>query len=278
MAPINLLLGSADDYIGSHTVIFYLPSPEQKDTPPGTGSRNVTYINAATLEPGNYGIPAINPFRIDGGSEGVYDIYTNAEIARVTVENPPAPIAVHQTRELRTFSAMRPQPAPRGALTLAPFMRPGLSARPAAAAAGITLDDFTGEYRLFLDGVENRLSLHKETVKRSSPTMKAAPRFVGSLTDPAGARHEVTDFNAKGHQFTFRVKGFAGDSGAVLTFQGYLLTQTKNAIVGTTVYRGVTYGFYGVKSKFEQEPVEAAPQTPKPVVPILRPGSVSPMR
>lgn len=269
MAPINLLLGSADDYIGSHTVIFYLPAAGQTGGPPGVGSRTVTYINAAMLDPGNYGIPAINPFRIDGGSEGVYDIYTNADVARVTVPDPPPPILVRPTSELRVLSAMRPQAAAPGVLSLAPFARPGMMARPVSAVAGITRDDFLGEYRLFLDGVENRLSLRVETVRPASPTVEAAPRFVGYLVDPAGTRHEVADFQVSGHRFTFKVKGFAGDPAAALTCNGYLLTQTKNAIVGTTVHRGITYGFYGVKSKFEHEPAQAAPPLPRAITPVL---------
>lgn len=134
-----------------------------------------------------------------------------------------------------------------------------MMAQPASSVVSITRDDFVGEYCFFLDGVENRLSLRAETARSASPTAKAGPRLIGSLTDSAGRRYEVTDFQINGHQFTFNVKGFAGEPATVLTCNGYLLTKTKNAIVGTTVYRGVTYGFYGVKSKFEQEPIEAAP-------------------
>ena len=266
MAPINWLLGTADDYIGTHTVIFCLPAPGQTGNPLGDAVRNVTYINAAALDPGNYGIPAINPFRIDGGSEGVYDIYTNAQIARVTIPDPPPAILVRPTSELRALSPMRPQP---GALRLAPLLRPGIVARPAPTAAGITRDDFLGEYRFFLDGVENKLSLRTETTKAAAATAKQAPRLVAYLEDPVGVRHDVADFQVAGHQFSFKVKGIAGDPAAVLAFSGYLLTQTKNAIVGTTVYRGITYGFYGIKSKFEQEPAEAAPPLPRTMAPVL---------
>ncbi len=268
LAPLNWLLGTADDYIGSHTVVFYLPAPGQTGSPLEDAVRGATYINAATLDPGNYGIPAINPFRINGGSEGVYDIYTNAEIARVTVADPPAPLVIHPTSELRALPAMRPKP---GALSLAPLLRAGIAGRPAPTAAGITRDDFLGEYRFFLDGVENRLSLRAETAKAPSATAKQAPRVVGHLQDPSGGRRAVSAFQFTGHQFSFKVKGMAGDPAAVLAFSGYLLTQTKNAIVGTTVYRGITYGFYGVKSKFEEEPAEPAPLLPRTMAPLKSP-------
>jgi hypothetical protein len=258
MAPINFLLGSADDFIGSHTVIFYLPAPGQTD-PPGVSGRGVTYINAATLAPGRYGIPAINPFRIDGGSEGVYDIYTNSEISRVTVPDLLPAIKIHPTAELQTLPRLR---AITG-VSLTPLIRPGLiAALPTATimARPITQADFVGDYRLFLDGAENRLSLSEEKITRPGPLGgKPVTKMVGYLIDPAGKRHEVTNFVSKAHNFSLKIQGFAADPEAVLLCKGYLLTQTRNAITGSTTHKGITYGFYGVKSKFEEEPAEASP-------------------
>jgi len=271
LAPINFLLGSADDFIGSHTVIFYLPAPGQTD-PPGVSGRGVTYINAATLAPGNYGIPPINPFRIDGGSEGIYDIYTNSEISKVTVPDFLPAIKIHPTAELKTIPRLQAKPG----LTLTPLVRPGLiAALPTATVMvrPITQADFVGDYRLYLDGAENRLSLSEEKI--TGPLGgKTITKMVGYLIDPTGKRHEVTNFISKGHNFSFKIQGFAADPEAVLICKGYLLTQTRNAITGSTTHKGITYGFYGVKSKFEEAPAEAPPIISAP----LKPKTMRPIR
>ena len=118
------------------------------------------------------------------------------------------------------------------ALTIASFHLP--------ASAQIRPQDFAGTYSMSHDGWRGTLFLSDG--KADCPQPLCRSRY----TDSNG-RHFPVRVATSGHQITFHVARLGGGNGQ--RFVGHLMTQTKDAIAGTTWWNGQPFGFYATKRR-----------------------------
>ncbi len=116
------------------------------------------------------------------------------------------------------------------ALTIASFHLP--------ASAQIRPQDFAGTYSMSHDGWRGTLYLGDG--KADCPQPLCQSRY----TDSNG-RHFPVRVTTSGHQITFHVARLGGSNGQ--RFVGHLMTQTKDAIAGTTWWNGQPFGFYATR-------------------------------
>lgn len=111
------------------------------------------------------------------------------------------------------------------------------------AMAQIRPSDFAGTYSMSHDGWRGTLYLGDG--KADCPR----PLCLSNYTDSNGRKFPVK-VTTSGSQVTFYVVGLGGqntDGSGGQKFQGYLMTQTKDAIAGTTWWSGRPFGFYAIK-------------------------------
>jgi|GEM_PF-1697887 len=137
-----------------------------------------------------------------------------------------------------------------------------VSALAAAAAAQIPKKDFYGTWKMSHDGWEGTLVL------RGSGT---AAGLFGDYVGADGKVHFVQG-TVDGHKATLWIdlkdtRGLADDD---QTFDGYLFTQSRTAIAGTTKWENQVYGWYALKSSAATTlppPPTVSTDTPDPVGP-----------
>jgi|RhiMetdeSRZDD1v2_1073273.scaffolds.fasta_scaffold1367698_1 hypothetical protein len=111
------------------------------------------------------------------------------------------------------------------------------------ASAQINPYDFAGTYSMSHDGWKGTLYLGDG--KADCPT----PLCLSHYIDGNGRRFPVK-VSTSGHRITFYVIGMGGqntDGSGGQKFQGYLMTQTRDAIAGTTWWERQPFAFYAVK-------------------------------
>ena len=111
------------------------------------------------------------------------------------------------------------------------------------ASAQIRPQNFAGTYSMSHDGWRGTLYLGDG--KADCPRPLCQSRY----TDSSG-RNFTVKVTTSGHQITFYVVGLGGqntDGSGGQKFVGYLMTQTKDAIAGTTWWEGRPFGFYATK-------------------------------
>ena len=121
------------------------------------------------------------------------------------------------------------------AVTLASFHLP--------ASAQVRPHDFAGTYSMSHDGWRGTLYLGDGKADCPRPLCQS------TYTDGNGRRFPVK-VTTSAHQITFYVVGLGGqnaDGSGGQKFQGHLMTQTKNAVAGTTWWDGRPFGFYAIK-------------------------------
>lgn len=94
--------------------------------------------------------------------------------------------------------------------------------------------NFNGRYFMVYDGWKGTLNINY-------------PR--GTFTGANGKRYQMK-MRKKEHQIVFYIIGLSGenaDRSGGQKFEGFLMTQTKNAIAGITWWRGRRFGFYAIK-------------------------------
>ncbi|NJM70715.1 MAG: hypothetical protein HC862_11065 [Scytonema sp. RU_4_4] len=115
----------------------------------------------------------------------------------------------------------------------------------ALKAWALDVRDFHGNYSMSHDGWKGNLTLFNS----SDPEFRCNP-LCGMYTDSGGRNYLVKVSNIQGYKITFYVIGI-GDENAEGTggqkFEGYLMTQTKDAIAGNTWWHSRPFGFYAVK-------------------------------
>jgi hypothetical protein len=134
---------------------------------------------------------------------------------------PPPPPGTMTTYELR-----RKRPSAVLA-TLPPVLPPA----PAAASA----DGWDGVYNMVHDGWKGELVIG---------------RGGGSYFDANRVRHLVRVMTRNGNHIVFAVVGLGGenaDGSGGQKFDGYLMSQTRDAIAGVTWWQGQPFGFYAIK-------------------------------
>ena len=112
-----------------------------------------------------------------------------------------------------------------------------------SASAQLRPSDFAGTYSMSHDGWRGTLYLGDG--KADCPT----PLCQSNYTDSNGRRYPVK-VTTTDNLITFYVVRLGGqntDGSGGQKFQGYLMTQTKDAIAGTTWWEGRPFGFYAVK-------------------------------
>jgi hypothetical protein len=135
---------------------------------------------------------------------------------------PPPPSGTMTTYELRrkrpgAVLATLPPPAPPPVLTPAP------------------MDGWDGVYNMVHDGWKGDLVL---------------ARGAGTYFDANRIRHVVRVLSRNGNHMVFVVMGLGGenaDGTGGQKFEGYLMTQTRDAIAGVTWWQGQPFGFYAIK-------------------------------
>ena len=111
------------------------------------------------------------------------------------------------------------------------------------ASAQIRPSDFAGTYTMSHDGWRGTLYLGDGKADCPRPLCQS------SYTDGNGRRFPVRVTTSR-HQITFYVVGLGGqnaDGSGGQKFLGHLMTQTKDAISGTTWWDGQPFGFYATK-------------------------------
>jgi hypothetical protein len=111
------------------------------------------------------------------------------------------------------------------------------------ASAQIQVYDFAGTYSMSHDGWKGTLYLGDG--KADCPT----PLCLSHYIDSNGRRFPVK-VSTSGYRITFYVVGMGGqntDGSGGQKFQGYLMTQTKDAIAGTTWWERQPFGFYATR-------------------------------
>ena len=112
-----------------------------------------------------------------------------------------------------------------------------------SAPAQIRSGDFAGTYAMSHDGWRGTLYLGDG--KADCPR----PLCLSTYTASNGRRYSVK-VTTSGKSITFYVVGLGGqntDGSGGQKFQGYLMTQSKDAIAGTTWWESQPFGFYAVK-------------------------------
>lgn len=113
--------------------------------------------------------------------------------------------------------------------TLLPDVRQKLGSRPAQPAAT------DGLYNMVHDGWKGELSLRGR---------------MGLYAGSDGRRFRVRVTELSGHHIIFVILGMGGENAGGLggqKFDGYLMTQTRDAIAGITWWQGQPFGFYAIK-------------------------------
>jgi len=103
--------------------------------------------------------------------------------------------------------------------------------------------DFAGTYSMSHDGW--RGTLYLGAGRADCPR----PLCLSTYTDSNGKRYPVRVTTAN-NRITFYVVGLGGqnaDSTGGQKFEGYLMTQTRDAIAGTTWWERQPFGFYAIK-------------------------------
>jgi hypothetical protein len=100
--------------------------------------------------------------------------------------------------------------------------------------------DFAGTYSMSHDGWRGMLYLGDGKADCSQPLC------MSTYTDSNGRRYPVKVITS-GNQITFYVVGLGGQKPLGQKFVGHLMTQTRDAIAGTTWWEGRPFGFYAVK-------------------------------
>lgn len=115
--------------------------------------------------------------------------------------------------------------------------------------------DFYGEWKMVHDGWEGMLKLGAGGAKNV---------VKGHYTGGDGKQHDVMG-EVNDYKVTFRINmQDTAKEADDQEFVGYLFTQSRNAMAGTTVWSQKTYGWYAVKQEKEPEPYVAT-DTPDPV-------------
>ncbi|MFX0200980.1 MAG: hypothetical protein ACFFCW_33085, partial [Candidatus Hodarchaeota archaeon] len=94
--------------------------------------------------------------------------------------------------------------------------------------------NFNGRYSIVYDGWKGTLYINYPH-----------GTFIG-----ANGKRDQVKMRKKEHQIVFYIIGLGGenaDESGGQKFEGFLMTQTKNAIAGTTWWRGRRFGFYAIK-------------------------------
>lgn len=105
--------------------------------------------------------------------------------------------------------------------------------------AQIRTGDFAGTYSMSHDGWRGTLYL-------GGKADCSQPLCLSSYIDSNGRRYPVRVTTA-GNQITFYVVGLGGQRPVGQKFIGHLMTQTRDAIAGTTWWEGQPFGFYAIK-------------------------------
>lgn len=111
------------------------------------------------------------------------------------------------------------------------------------ASAQIRPSEFAGTYSMSHDGWRGTLYLGDGKADCPRPLCQS------TYTDSNGNRYPVK-VTTSGNQITFYVVGLGGqnaDRSRGQKFLGHLMTQTKDAIAGTTWWNGQPFGFYAIK-------------------------------
>ena len=111
------------------------------------------------------------------------------------------------------------------------------------ASAQVRPSDFAGTYSMSHDGWRGTLYLGDGRADC------ARPLCMSRYTDSNGRNFPVK-VTTSGHQITFYVVGMGGqntDGSGGQKFTGHLMTQTKDAIAGTTWWNGHPFGFYATR-------------------------------
>lgn len=109
--------------------------------------------------------------------------------------------------------------------------------------AQIRAADFAGNYTMSHDGWRGRLELTDG--RADCPTPLCSSRYF----DSNGRAYRVK-VSTSGNRITFYVVGLGGqnaDGSGGQKFVGHLMTQTKDAIAGTTWWEGQAFGFYATR-------------------------------
>jgi len=109
-----------------------------------------------------------------------------------------------------------------------------------SVSAQIRSSDFAGTYSMSHDGWRGTLYLGDGRADCSQPLCQSA------YTDSNGRKYPVR-VTTSSNQITFYVVGLGGQRPIGQRFVGHLMTQTRDAIAGTTWWEGQPFGFYAVK-------------------------------
>jgi hypothetical protein len=132
-----------------------------------------------------------------------------------------------------------PPPPPPGTMVVFErrIRRPGavLSTIPPPAPAPAPTDGWDGVYNMVHDGWKGELLLRSGS---------------GVYLDADRKRHPVRILSRNGNHMVFVIVGLGGENAEGAggqKFEGYLMTQTRDAIAGVTWWQGQPFGFYAVK-------------------------------
>jgi hypothetical protein len=100
--------------------------------------------------------------------------------------------------------------------------------------------DFAGTYSMSHDGWRGTLYLGDGKGDCSQPLCQSI------YTDSNDRKYPVR-VTTSGNQITFYVEGLGGQKPIGQKFVGHLMTQTRDAIAGTTWWEGQPFGFYAIK-------------------------------
>ena len=109
-----------------------------------------------------------------------------------------------------------------------------------STSAQIRPYDFEGTYSMSHDGWRGTLYLGDGKGDCSQPLC------LSTYTDSNGRRFPVR-VTTSGNQITFYVVGLGGQKPIGQKFVGHLMTQTRDAIAGTTWWENQPFGFYAIK-------------------------------
>lgn len=112
-----------------------------------------------------------------------------------------------------------------------------------SASAQIRPSDFAGTYSMSHDGWRGTLYLGDGKADCPRPLCQS------NYTDNDGRKYSVK-VTTSGSQITFYIVRLGGqntDGSGGQKFLGHLMTQTKDAIAGTTWWEGRPFGFYAIK-------------------------------
>lgn len=118
-----------------------------------------------------------------------------------------------------------------------------LASLPLPASAQIRPYDFAGTYSMSHDGWRGTLYLGDGGANCPRPLCR-------SFYTASDGRRFAVRATVSAHQITFYVIGLGGqntDGSGGQKFHGHLMTQTRNAIAGTTWWEGSPFGFYAIK-------------------------------